>query len=376
MRNTAIWTTVFCLAVATAAQAGTWTVDQGGGGNFTTIGAALADTNVVDGDTINVNPGTYDEAIQVMKGVVLSGADPTTTFITYSGVSEQIVFLGDNNGETFSTGLTFRNFGLYPSDNLDGDSDLIKLRASGTATDKVVIQNCIFNGNSTGTSHKAKGIEESQHANHVEITGNTFTDCYYGMWLNTPQHATITDNTITNTKYSGLAVCTSDSGVNAPQDILIEGNTITQSGYEAHPDWQDSIFSTGIHLGSTIFDVTITGNDIIDNYAYGIVIHDRDTTDLSNVNINWNNIYDTVLDRGLINLMTTEVNGKCNWWGDASGPSGEGSGSGDAVSTYVDASTWLDGPAPGGNCIPEPATLSLLALGGLTLLRRRRGARR
>ena len=35
------------------------------------------------------------------------------------------------------------------------------------------------------------------------------------------------------------------------------------------------------------------------------------------------------------------VDARFNWWGDASGPSGEGLGSGDAVSTYVDYENWL-----------------------------------
>ncbi|GIV79217.1 MAG: hypothetical protein KatS3mg050_3611 [Litorilinea sp.] len=51
---------------------------------------------------------------------------------------------------------------------------------------------------------------------------------------------------------------------------------------------------------------------------------------------------------GVINLTQSRVDATMNWWGAADGPSGEGSGSGDAVSANVDFCPWLDGAAPGG----------------------------
>ena len=39
-------------------------------------------------------------------------------------------------------------------------------------------------------------------------------------------------------------------------------------------------------------------------------------------------------------LADSPVDATNNWWGDASGPSGKGFGTGDAVSDYVDYSPW------------------------------------
>jgi hypothetical protein len=56
------------------------------------------------------------------------------------------------------------------------------------------------------------------------------------------------------------------------------------------------------------------------------------------------NIYDNA-GFGVINDDSlTVVKAESNWWGNANGPSGQGPGSGDAVSTYVDYDPWLNAP--------------------------------
>ncbi|MCK4548115.1 MAG: right-handed parallel beta-helix repeat-containing protein, partial [Candidatus Eisenbacteria sp.] len=59
----------------------------------------------------------------------------------------------------------------------------------------------------------------------------------------------------------------------------------------------------------------------------------------------YNSIYGNGGD-GMENQTVTAADAEFNWWGDASGPDGEGPGTGDAVSTYVDYSPWL-GYTPG-----------------------------
>ena len=64
----------------------------------------------------------------------------------------------------------------------------------------------------------------------------------------------------------------------------------------------------------------------------------------SSLVINWNNIVDNT-GYGVQNVDPTMIiNAKYNWWGDPSGPSGVGPGTGDEVSDYVDYSLWLDKP--------------------------------
>lgn len=69
-------------------------------------------------------------------------------------------------------------------------------------------------------------------------------------------------------------------------------------------------------------------------------------------NISGNSIY------GVRNTdATVTLNGRYNWWGDPTGPSGMGSGLGDAVSNYVNYSAWLQQP----NTTHPPHPFSLLS---------------
>ncbi|MFW3146991.1 MAG: hypothetical protein ACMUIE_09290, partial [Thermoplasmatota archaeon] len=60
--------------------ASVWVVDQGGGGTHTSISSALAIAS--DGDTIIVNPGTYNEQVTITtNGITILGVNPKATIV-------------------------------------------------------------------------------------------------------------------------------------------------------------------------------------------------------------------------------------------------------------------------------------------------------
>lgn len=95
--------------------------------------------------------------------------------------------------------------------------------------------------------------------------------------------------------------------------------------------------STGIHLDNSGGE--IIGNNIIDDEGDGIICENG-----SNPTIRKNNIFNNN-GFGLKNTdPSVAINAQGNWWGDASGPGGTGSGSGDEVNGAVDFSSWRISP--------------------------------
>jgi len=108
-----------------------------------------------------------------------------------------------------------------------------------------------------------------------------------------------------------------------------------------------------IYLSFAITDIQILNNRVHHNtlktnkYADAAGILLASTVDAANVTINNNNIYMNT-PYGLTNKTGVDVDAKMNYWGDASGPSGAGPGTGDAISTNVIICPWYNAPYPGG----------------------------
>ncbi|NOZ28470.1 MAG: PKD domain-containing protein [Chloroflexi bacterium] len=194
-------------------------------------------------------------------------------------------------------------------------------------------------------------------ANYIEILSNIVTNHpEYGIYINRTDHTTVLGNRLLNN-------C---GGIYIQNSQFLAGtmgnNTINNS-------W---CLFTGIHLKNA--SPRIEGNQISGNAGDGIIAEEGSNPEIVN-NAITNNGRDgirtmsgsqpTVRDNtfngnaafGLRNEDTSvTVDARGNWWGDASGPSGEGPGSGDAVSAGVDFTGWLPTPA-GLTARAEPAEL-------------------
>ncbi len=132
-------------------------------------------------------------------------------------------------------------------------------------------------------------------------------------------------------------------------DINVSNNSMAYSietGLVIEDSWYINVTSNrifnnseGIYLDD-VDDVRILRNDILDNGGggkTGIYIDDSDSEDIE---IHCNNIAGNGI--GVDNWASpAEVNASWNWWGNASGPSGDGPGSGDAV-WDADYDPWLN----------------------------------
>jgi hypothetical protein len=160
-------------------------------------------------------------------------------------------------------------------------------------------------------------------------------------------------NTVYNTAQDGIALYMSDT--------LIEGNEIYGSSSE----------NGAIYLAFGISDVTVTHNDVHDNTLNtgkwgdpGAIMIGTDV-DAATVSVTDNNIYSNS-PNGLTNKAAAQLDAENNWWGASDGPSGAGTGTGDAVSSNVDFVPWRTEAVPMTNpCVPGdeegPLTYDLTA---------------
>jgi hypothetical protein len=200
------------------------------------------------------------------------------------------------------------------------------------------------------------------------------------------------------TDVSGMAILNSEFSENAAQgirsasDVTIDGMNITDSEFDNN--------SYGLYLQGTIDDLVISGSSVNSNSVWGLYM--SETGPITNVLIEKNSfignagwgivmytgsalgISDVTITRNWIDnpgsggvgafveagASVTDVNGTCNWWGDASGPSGEGPGIGDEVDVDIAFNPWLltwnlDGPCAADNLGPISSNIapSVVAVG-------------
>ena len=107
----------------------------------------------------------------------------------------------------------------------------------------------------------------------------------------------------------------------------------------SHSTMRDNVVA-GIRCSGSESSPSITCSRINGN-AYGLYCENSAAPIATDNNIQGNTLY------GVYNassLVTIEARG--NWWGDPSGPGGEGPGTGDAVFGNIEYSPWLSAPSP------------------------------
>jgi hypothetical protein len=329
-------------------------------------------------DTIEVRDGTYVEDLVIpagKDGLGLVGAGAGTTS-TIKGV--QNVPIGDwplaaPNIEILADDVIITGFNIESPDYAADNYTSGMVIGGGNAE----IYENVFNVTQAETLGEISQAIQTYHEDAmtgVNVSGLNIHDNqfmplasgsaagYEGICINYSV-ATTADVTIADNVFGGeivRAITTERS------DTVISGNTIVTdldpglpggdqgilvgaSGLEA----QDSVsvigntvegFQVGIEIGTsgqTLTNINVTENTVHDNDT-GILVNDS----AEGVVVNYNNIVGNPAGpTGLHNDDTATLDGRYNWWGDASGPYHDPLNTdtlGDEVSDYVEFYPWLD----------------------------------
>ncbi len=317
-RVAAILATTLLLAVALAvagvagqrllASDGEIIVAQDGSGTFETITEAVEAAD--DGDTILVRPGTYTEAIEIDKDIIVRGDGPTT----------EIVITAPMDGPTFTTSTIYGDepYAFLLTDTaatiagltVQGDGSAI-IASGGSPTIRGNIIASIglpFDGSSlSGTSVAVThGSTASVLDNEIRaggefsvfgeasptIEGNRLVDGPH-IFLREPGPDTVVrDNDISGTLSRAIAI-------SGPGPILIEGNRISDPG------------SLGIRIGRNTgaegFEPTVRNNTIEGASTSGISVTEggaprivSNTLSGNGVGISWGGVSGTIEDNTLV----------------------------------------------------------------------------
>ena len=337
--------------------------------SYNTIQAA--ETDAAAYYDIEVDPGTYIEnvTINVADLTIESTGGPATTIIRGSLLVQPAAarcVIGGAAGK----GFTF-----------DGGADpLISIRSGGPGVTNAVDVTISHNTFDTTLTSSSEGIlAQDGPIAGLTVSNNDFTivdQWDMGIYIAkeaTATRLTISDNTFTAPGYpldtSAMEICSpSITAVNT--GCIISGNTITGAwsglviGYGFAADY--GLITTGtalsvLKISNNTFDscvngldmcsahststdqrVVIVGNTFTNCTYYGFDIDfgsipevgDNHYLDPDDWTVKFNNFSGNTL-YGLYNAVPAAVAATHCWWGDATGPSGAGTGSGDAITTYV-----------------------------------------
>src|SRR4051794_3351457 len=218
------------LAMAAPAYAATTHTVCASGCDFTTIQAAIDDPGTVDGDTVQVKDGTYDEDVNVTKSVVLTSQNgPATT--TISGL------LGGPRGATVTvgaSGIAIDGFTITrdQTDFTNAGLNTAGVAIQGQAITGTDVRNNVFTANRTAIDiNNSNGNTVRDNVIDFNRTGLVFR--------NQTDNTTVTENQITNNYTVGIVFL--DAGGAPPQQALnstFSDNTITGNWYGGIVDRQ------------------------------------------------------------------------------------------------------------------------------------------
>ena len=341
--------------------------------SYATIQAAV--NAAAAGGTVTVDAGTYAEQVTVNKPLTIQGAKAGVDARgggrpTASAASESVVTgTSGTNGRSaafriLADDVTIDGFtvtGQSNPDELVGAGVVIGPKQSGThvvndvvrgnvaglflanysPTDAALIQHCYFGSNNNDGPNGGRGvytngtvsggnltnvtIDANTFANNLGGDGTTGLEAALAFEAGTPGRQSairITNNAFTN---NGKAVLFFNA-----TGVLIQGNTVTGS----QDQWSGALRFEGHND-----NVSILYNTVTDNPGPGVAVDSKGMEgDNSAFAVNYNNFggnnYAYAVPISVANNFETyngTFDARFNYWGAASGPSGYGTGTGDAV---------------------------------------------
>ena len=362
-------------AVNAASPGAVITVDAGNYKEQVTVNKPLTIRGAKAGvDARSSSRGTASKE-SIVTGVSVTGGISSSFYITSSDVTlDGFTIQGETNGSNIATGA-----GIAMAPNIAGAhilNNIVQNNVSGlflsnnSSTDAALIQHNLFQNNNNAGLNGGRGIYTDGSLfgtaiTNVAIDSNTFIN-NHGSSGTTGAEAAIAFEAQTPGKQSNIRITNNIFQANGKAvlffnttNILFRGNTVTGQG--------DPSGTVRFEGGDTA--VTIVNNTVQNNSGGAVVIDSKAVPyDDSNFTIEFNNFANNSEGPGDKNSVVADADNydgplvaTNNWWNSASGPGGDGPGTGDTIygnGSYTPGGYTL---SPGGDAIFSPWATTVFA---------------
>jgi hypothetical protein len=297
---------------------------------YCTIQDAIDDAS--EGDTIEVAAGTYDESLEILTdNLILKSTDGAeTTIINVSGAINAIKIGEYKKDGRHPTGVTIEGF------TVKGWTERGIAQRNGNGT--ISVLNNIVIAPTSGSS--VRGAIILSGGNGSLVKGNTVTIPDFGQkdWSSAGIMLMGTLNAIVEENFVTGLPALSDIGiavVGAHNWASLDPNWVTASGNVIRNNTIKDTES-GVDIAGDSQDTIVIGNNFIETNLSVHVYEGSYEAEPSG----FTDISENKLGKLTNSIDNYIVNATHNYWGHATGPSGEGAGAGDTVSDNVDFSPW------------------------------------